>query len=530
VATLDRPEVGYRTPVDLVAEVLRGRIRIPPFQRGFKWESGDVIDLFDSLIRGFPIGNLLLWRQPAKAAHLQVGPVEVDAPETGSALWVVDGQQRITSLVGALVAAEDATDARFRIYLDLDHGSFHSLGVRQQPEASWVAVSRLLDTSALLRWMRENAGWLSDEQIAVADRAAKAIREYQIPTYVVSSPEEASLVEIFRRMNDTGKPLTKAEVFHALHSGLSGDEPADLRSVGAVTAQLGFGTLDDRLVLRCVLAFRGGDIFREDFRDEFTSDIDRAETFREVAGALREVVAFLAGEAGVPHVRLLPYSHVLPILVRFVRVHGAPSGRTAALLRRWVWRGAIAGTRARGISVVDIRHQVSAADMAEPLESARNLLRQVPSFPEIGADLNKVHFNHAMTKINVLGLLSAQPRDPRTKQPVDVVRLLQRGSPLRSIVNDEQLRLSQTLANRAVTDMGSGRVLRRALVEAGPEVAASHLIDDTAFILLVSLQFEEFLVRRELAVRAAVKRHIDRMAEWGARDGRSVADVIRSVA
>jgi hypothetical protein len=176
MATLDRPEVSYRTPVDLVADVRKGRIRIPPFQRGFKWQSGDVIDLFDSLIRGFPVGNLLLWLQPAPAARLQIGPVEVDAPETDSALWVVDGQQRITSIVGALVAAGEAADPRFRIYLDLDDGSFRSIGVRQQPAASSVPVSRLLDTSTLLRWMRENSSWLSDEQIAVADQAAKASR------------------------------------------------------------------------------------------------------------------------------------------------------------------------------------------------------------------------------------------------------------------------------------------------------------------------------------------------------------------
>jgi hypothetical protein len=530
MATLDRPEVGYRTPVDLVAEVRRGRMRIPQFQRAFKWESGDVIELFDSIVRGYPIGNLLLWRQPAPAAHVQVGPVQVDAPDTASALWVVDGQQRITSLVGALVAAEETTDPRFRIYLDLDSGSFRSIGVRQQPDASWVAVSRLLDTTTLLRWMRENSGWLSDEQVAVADQAAKAVREYQIPTYVVSSPDEASLVEIFRRMNDTGKPLSRAEVFHALHSGLSGDEPADLPSLGSVTAQVGFGSLDDRLVLRCVLAFRGGDIFREDFRDEFTSDADRIETFREVAGTLREAVAFLTGEAGIPHVRLLPYSHVLPILVRFVRVHGAPSGRTAALLRRWVWRGGIAGTRAHGISVVDIRHQVLAADAADPMDAAQALLRQVPSFPDVDAELDKVNFNHAMTKINVLGLLSAEPRDPRTGQPVDIGRLVEAGSPLRSIVNDGPNPLAQSLANRIVTDVGSGRTLQRALGTAGPELAATHLIDDQAYVLLVTLQLDRFLARRESAVRIAVKRHIDRMAEWGARDGRSVADVIRSVA
>ncbi len=452
--TLERPEVSYRTPVDLVSDVRRGRIRIPLFQRGFKWESGDVIDLFDSLIRGFPIGNLLLWLQPAPAAQLHVGPVEVDAPATDSALWVVDGQQRITSIVGALIAADEATDPRFRIYLDLDEGSFHSAGVRQEPAASWVAVSQLLDTASLLRWMRENAAWLSDQQIAVADRAAKAIREYQIPTYVVSSPDETSLVEIFRRMNDTGKPLTKAEVFHALNAGL----------------------------------------------------------------------------AGIPHIRLLPYSHVLPVLVRFIRVQGAPSGRAAVLLRRWVWRGAIAGTRARGISVVDIRNQVSAAEAAEPVAAAQRLLGQVPSFPDVGAELDKVHFNHAMTKINVLGLLSAGPRDLKTGQPVEVVRLLEGGSPLRPIANDTRVRRSNSLANRAVTDLGSGRTLQYALAAAGPDVAASHVVDAEAQFLLATGRLEDFIARREPAVGALVKGHIDRMAEWGARDGRSVADIIRSVA
>jgi hypothetical protein len=39
-----------------------------------------------------------------------------------------------------------------------------------------------------------------------------------------------------------------------------------------VGARLGFGRIDDRLVLRCVLAYRGGDIVREDFQHEFRED------------------------------------------------------------------------------------------------------------------------------------------------------------------------------------------------------------------------------------------------------------------
>ncbi len=528
--SLARPRVEYRTPEDLVREVVSGQIRIPPFQRGFKWEAGDIVKLFDSLLRGFPIGNLLLWTRPARAQRLRVGPLEIDAPDAEAALWVVDGQQRITSLVGALVAGGSATDSRFRVHLDLDSGEFHTSGLRQEPPPSWIPVNILLDTRTLLGWMRANADWLSESQISLADHAAKAIREYQIPTYVVSAIDEEPLLDIFTRMNTTGKPLTKSEVFHALHSGMAGDQPLNLHSLGRTTADLGFGTLDDRLALRCILAFRGGDIFREDFHDEFASPDDRAETFREVSGALREVVAFLRADAGIPHVKLLPYSHPVPILVRFVRLHGMPSGRASTLLRRWVWRSAIAGTRAGGISVPDVRNQLLAVEQSTPLDAAHQLLRQVPAYYGFKAELDKIHFSHAMAKINALGLLAAEPLDLITEQPIDITLLMASGSPLRPIINEKQVAGTDTIANRVVGSAGSGRVLREKLVRARPHVALSHLVDAEGQQLLLSGDLNAFLARRSQISAKMIETHVERMAEWGARDGRSIAETIRSAA
>lgn len=530
MTTLDRPRVEYRTPADLVAEIRRGLVRIPPFQRGFKWEARDITKLFDSIVRGYPIGNLLLWQRSAPAQRLHVGPLTIEAAAVDVAYWVVDGQQRITSLVGALAAPDDTADSRFRVHLDLDDGSFHTVGVRQVPSRSWIPVTRLVDTARLLRWMRENADILSDEQLDTADRVAKAIREFQIPTYVVSSADEAPLLEIFTRMNTTGKPLTRTEVFSALHSGVAGDEPLDLHAIGRIPAEMGFGGLDDRLVLRCVLAWRGGDIFREDFAAEFDSSADREETFNGVAAGLRDVVSFLRREAGIPHVRLLPYSYVVPVILRFVRLHGAPAGRASVLLRRWLWRGAVAGTRARAVGVADVRDQVAAVTATDPVSAARALLRLIPSFPDTAVELDRIHLNHAMTKINVLGLLSAEPRDLVTGEPVDLAGLLREGSPLRTVVNEESVPLAGTIANRVVTHLGSGRTLRRALSESVPEVAGSHLVDEEGRRLLGDGDVAAFLARRGRAVEGAVKVHLDRMAEWGARDGRTIADTIRTVA
>ncbi|MCT2277503.1 DUF262 domain-containing protein [Micromonospora chalcea] len=525
--SLERPRVEYRTPEDLVRDVTAGLVRIPPFQRSFKWEGSDIVRLFDSLLRGFPIGNLLLWQRPAPAQRLQVGPLDIEAPEVTAALWVVDGQQRIVSIVGALTMADQAVDPRFRIHLDLDTGEFHTAGTRQRPPRTWVPVSFLLDTAVLLRWMRDNS-WLSESQLALADQAAKAIREYQIPTYVVHSADEHALLEIFTRMNTTGKRLTKSEVFQALHAGAVGDELSSLQELGRVPAVLGFGALDDRLTLRCVLAYRGGDIFREDFRQEFGPRDDPGETLREVAARLREAVEFLRGTCGIPHIRLLPYSHVLPILVRFIRLHGVPAGRPATLLRRWVWRSAVAGTRARAVSVADIRGQVEAVGTSTAQAAATNLLRQVQQFPDFVAELDKVHFNHAMAKLNTLGLLSVEPRDPFRGEILDVSRLLDQGSPLRPLLA-VSAPAGGTIANRLILPPGE-RPSPQLLASAEPAVAASHLIDEQAQERLAREDWAAFLELRGRSCERTITEHVNRMAEWGARDGRAMADILRPVA
>lgn len=524
--TLDRPKIENRTPEDLVGEVQSGLIRVPTFQRAYKWEAKDVIALFDSIFRGFPIGNILLWRRPAQEQRLTVGPLVIDAPKTESALWVVDGQQRITSLVGALVAAETSTDPRFRVHLDLDSGQFHVSGIRQQPSRTWIPVSRLLDTQVYLKWVRDHS-WLTESNLTLADTAAKAIREYQIPTYVVTSTDEDPLVEIFTRMNVQGKRLTKDEVFTALHASNSAGSVVSLEQLGSVTAELGFGALDNRLALRSILSYRGGDIFRDQFHDEFLSADDRDATFTGVAEALVEVVRFLQTEAHIPHIRLLPFSHFVPVLVRYVRLFGPPEGRSATLLRRWLWRGAVAGMRAGGGSVVSVRQQVAAVDGDDPIRVAMRLLELTRTAGDPQTEIDKVQFNHATTKINVLCMLAAEPRELPAGSPLDIGRLLDSDSrsPLVPIVDDSKVAGNAKLANRLIAR--HSQKTRQLLEIATTDVQESHLIDAATHSALRNGDIDEFISRRTKALEALIERHIDQMAEWGARDNQSVRDLMR---
>ena len=78
---------------------MAGRVRIPKFQRPLRWDAKDVLSLLDSVYRGYPIGTLLFWRRPAEADPIVHGTVSIAAPAVTDALWVVDGQQRIISLI-----------------------------------------------------------------------------------------------------------------------------------------------------------------------------------------------------------------------------------------------------------------------------------------------------------------------------------------------------------------------------------------------------------------------------------------------
>lgn len=83
---------------------------------------------------------------------------------------------------------------------------------------------------------------------------AKAIRLYGIPAYVVKQQDEAVLRDIFDRMNNYGKRLTRAEVFFALHGGEGEARPRTFSDiVEHINVAHGFGEIDEDTVLRALL-------------------------------------------------------------------------------------------------------------------------------------------------------------------------------------------------------------------------------------------------------------------------------------
>ena len=377
-APLDRSGASNFSIPAIVALAGEGGIRVPTFQRDFAWQAEDVRQLFDSIYRGFPIGTLLLWRQEAPGGIVTLGPISLDVPKNSSAFWVVDGQQRITSLFAALSPLHANIDDRFEIYFDLETQKFNNARHGKIPLRA-IPVRDALETRSLLQWLRTHADELEENDFDVADKLGGALRDYQIPAYVVAGDNQELLREVFDRVNSSGKPISRAQVFHALFAG--GEEPASPASVVDNLRRLGFGSIDEGRVVQSLLALRGGDVQR-DIRNEFDSG-DPGDWFDRTESALAASIGFLR-DNGVPHLLLMPNTLPFPVLAAFFHLHPDPDPWNKRLLARWLWRGWVHDFGREGGQTPVLRRAIRAInpDFAEP-ENAPQDTEAVRSLPSI---------------------------------------------------------------------------------------------------------------------------------------------------
>lgn len=87
---------------DLIKKIDDGELQIPDFQRGWVWDDKQIKSLIESVIRGFPINSIMLLECDAANKKFSCKPIEGVTTSTAPSYLILDGQQRLTSLYGAL--------------------------------------------------------------------------------------------------------------------------------------------------------------------------------------------------------------------------------------------------------------------------------------------------------------------------------------------------------------------------------------------------------------------------------------------
>lgn len=421
-----RPSATTFPVDDLVAGVLEGQYRLPEFQRPPRWGAQEVVDLFDSVWKGFPIGTLLLWkrRAPEAGPPLQFGNVVLPMPAREDAFYVVDGQQRIRALVNVLAhpSPSRARSDMYALWFDLVGERFVRAGSADIP-VTWIPLNRVLDAVQLGKWFsRLSADARSDELETRAHQLGKTLREYQVPACIVDTEDVETLRVVFARLNTSGKGMRETEVFGALNfNETGGSQIGDLRKA---LAEEGMGEPEDAWAMRMVRAVQG---------DDLTTPID--PTLRAYGGAWRpaatagiRALAFLR-EAGIPHLRLLPYRLPLVILTRFFHLHPDPDPRHRMLLRRWLWRG-IWGGRHRDTQNPHlrwIRDAIGPDEHGTVSAMLADVGRDMPNQEGIQTLVDTPwRFSSAASSLMLLILANQGPLDADTGTPISVSALLQR--------------------------------------------------------------------------------------------------------
>lgn len=520
-----RPEARAFKVEDLLAELQRGRMRIPSFQRGIRWKRADATELLDSLWRGYPIGTLLFWETKAEAGEVSFGTVRVGGGERSDALWVVDGQQRLMSLARVLLAPVPDKDD-FALYFDLDEAMFVAPPKNLGEESSrYLPMTEVLEAERLMRWAFQHAA-NQPERRERAFTVGRRIREYEIPAYLVRTEREETLRQIFQRINSTGQKLEQSEVFDALHGARGQSRPASLPQIVSDLAAMGFGQVEEKLLYRLLRVLQGRDAVEGGNEGPLHLDDGEAErAYRDTAEAARRVIQFLMADVSIPRYDLLPYKQPFVLLGKFFHLYPDPGPRSRQLLERWVWRGALSATH-RGDTVSTRANLHRIAERGEET-SVQSLLELVTGRPESLPDVDDTfNFRFAAAKLLALALLDLKPRDLDSGELVDIGQNAGEEKydfPIPAIIGNHRAGTDalQSAANRLIHPCRPR--LRQRLAEVrDPDVLASHGIPEAAAQALRDGDVAGFLRLRADVLRRHCKLFFDRHARWDESDRPSI--------
>jgi len=239
---------------------------LPAIQRPYVWHPDQITALFDSLLKGYPISSFLFWEiRPERRSDWEVYKFienfrfgdthnEVAEPDGREIVLVLDGQQRLTSLLIGLRGTfstrakykrRDNPDAwsKQRLYIDLlkdpsteeQDGDREDLGVtyglrfaEQEPTSDashlWMKVGRILDCTsedAFDRLKDTVIDSMPDTTTKAQERLASKIldrlywtiwKDGVVSYYTEKDQSYDRVLDIFIRANDGGTKLSKSDL------------------------------------------------------------------------------------------------------------------------------------------------------------------------------------------------------------------------------------------------------------------------------------------------------------------------------
>lgn len=238
-----------------MSNIVSKNFLLPAIQREFVWDHEQIVVLFDSIMRGYPINSFLFWQVDKnkmrdfqfyefirdytkyKAIHNNKATILDEQDIT----CILDGQQRLTALYIGLLGSyaykipgkrwdNPESFPRRRLYLnvlspskDSESGLKYDLKFLTKQEAEnpnkeekWFEVGKVLDFGSLkdiYSWLRNNEVIENEFSEECMTSLFGAINENGvINNYLETSQELDTVLNIFIRVNSGGTPLSYSDL------------------------------------------------------------------------------------------------------------------------------------------------------------------------------------------------------------------------------------------------------------------------------------------------------------------------------
>lgn len=339
MATLEGADKAYTT---LLSEIETGQIKIPQFQRQFVWDLSSSAKLLDSILKGYPIGTFIYWRTNERLRAVRnIGNIDLPEPRDGEFVnYVLDGQQRITSLFAALkgetITREDGHQEDFSaIYVDLEAGTEDPLVIVDPANRAPNTFVKLTDLMNQGRRFFQDFPEKYDEKL---DRYKAILQAYQFKGINLKDAEIDVATEVFTRLNVGGKSLSLFEIMVAktYDPVRSFDLYEKFEELKQELLPSKYDTISAANVLQLISL-----LLKRDCKSKTILKLERAafiDQWEPAMDSIKRAIDFFRAY-GIPVSRLLPYNALIVPFGYFFHKHPSnPTGQTKRLLEDFFWR------------------------------------------------------------------------------------------------------------------------------------------------------------------------------------------------
>lgn len=321
----------------IFTELKEGNMRVPRFQRAYVWEPSKVVKLLNSIYKQYPIGSFFIWETDSRMRSFcrDLSDFNFPAePASSKYAFILDGQQRITSLYVALHGLTFNNRDYSKICFNLDEQKF--VIPRLRPEENDIPAFKIFNEQAKDDILDTLYSSGKAEQARLVSKCANVFKQY--PVSIIKSLDVTldEVVEIFERINQGGKRLSLFDLVHASVWSADFDLREKIEEVNAEPAIKLFGEIGAEIFTQSLALNISKDCTNR-HQLELTNQDCRTHWKRTVE-CIRLAVDFIKN-FGVQQMAIIPYPSLLAIVQHyfFVADKNVIVQDDKALISDWFW-------------------------------------------------------------------------------------------------------------------------------------------------------------------------------------------------